>query len=508
MQEFIPKDARSKPGRDVAIAKPVRRFGIGVNVLLQCVLAVIILGFVNYLGIRHYKRWDLTRGNDYTLSSTTTNFVESLDEPMQLVVAFSRGSALGQDVSALVAEYQRRAPKKIEILQIDPARDSDKLREITRDHGLEIGENGVIVISGERSRMVGASEMIYAPKNNQRRLAAGPTQPTKIEFYGEDAITSAMISVSEGSRRTLYILAGKGKLRRSDQGTALDKLEAFARRQNARIVPLQIENAETIPDDADGIILVNALYDLTDREVQMVRDYWERRRGGVLCLLNPDGTTPRLNSFLAENGIRPRIDRVMYASSTGTGSKKEFSVQSQFVPVHSMTKQVWGVVTTFAGETQSLQVDEGSEELQKRTIEVKPLLEAANRYWGETKFRERLPTLGPEDHSPPIYVAASAELGALADERLRIDSSRMVVVGNATLIDPDIQISSNYDFVGMALNWILDREELIGIAPKIKQRHQISLTPEQHQRIFWIVAITLPGTVMAFGFFVWSLRRA
>ena len=83
----------------------------------------------------------------------------------------------------------------------------------------------------------------------------------------------------------------------------------------------------------------------------------------------------------------------------------------------------------------------------------------------------------------------------------------MVVVGNATLVDPDIQIHSNYDFITAALNWMLDREELIGIAPKIKERHHISLTPEQHQRIFWICAITLPGSVAAFGFFVWSLRR-
>ena len=303
------------------------------------------------------------------------------------------------------------------------------------------------------------------------------------------------------------MLAGKGQLRQSARGSAYDVFESFASRQNAAIEPLRLENLDALPEDADGVILANAIYDLTDREVDMLREYWERRRGGILLLLNPEAATPRLDSFLAENGILPRQDRVLYAESTGAGPRKQFLVQSAFVPGSRITEAFWGLNTTFGGQTRSLKVREGDEELRRRTIEVRPLLEAASRFWGETSYLEKLPSLGPGDHAPPIYVAASAELGALADERLRIDSSRMVVVGNATVADPDMQIASNYDFIGASLNWLLDREELIGIAPKIKERHHIDLSPKQHQRIFWICAITLPAAVAAFGLFVWAMRR-
>lgn len=478
----------------------MRRFGIGANVVIQILLAALVLGAANYLAFRHYKRWDLTKTNSYTLSATTESFLANTDNPIELVVAFLRSSVVGQDIHNLVEEYKRQAPERITVTFVDPARDPDRLEEVKLKYGLDLMENVVIVASGESSKTVHESAMVAPPTQRGQH-------GDSLEFFGEDALTSAMLSVTEGSQRKLYILAGKGLLRQTERGTAYDVLEAFARRQNASLAPLRLEDIDAIPEDADSLILANAIYDLTDRELRILEEYWENRRGGILVLLNPEGSTARLDGFLASNGIAPRSDRVLFAQSTGAGTKKEFQVQSTFVPGSRITQSFWGLNTLFGGQSRSLRVDEGSEELQKRTIEVKPLLEAARRYWGETSFLEKLPTMDDGDHTPPIYVAASAELGALADERLRIDSSRMVVVGNATLADPDMQIASNYDFISASLNWMLDREELIGIPPKIKERHHIDITPEQHQRIFWIVAITLPATVAAFGLFVWSVRR-
>lgn len=505
MQETIPEDARKHPEDSSGekcnrLSRPAKRLGIGFNVALQILFVLLLIASVNYLGFRHYKRWDLTKGENYTLSTTTTNFLQNSDVSLELVVAFVRSSALASDVLNLVEEYKRQNPERIELTFIDPARDPNKLEAAKLKYGLDLTENVVIVASGESSKTVHESEMVATPT---QRGQSGDD----VEFYGEDILTSAMISVTEGSQRKLYILAGKGQLRQSPRGSAYNVLESFARRQNATLEPLRLDDLDSFPDDADGVILLNAVYDLTDREIGLLEEYWQRRRGGVLVLLNPQGTTPRLNGFLDKNGISPRGDRVLYAESTGAGPRTQFLVQSTFVPGSRITEAFWGLNTTFGGQTCSLRVKEGDEELQRKTIEVKPLLEAATRFWGETSFLEKLPSLDPADNAPPVFVAASAELGALADERLRIDSSRMVVVGNATLADPDMQIASNYDFICASLNWLLDREELMGIAPKIKTRHHVSLSPEQHQRIFWICAITLPAAVAGFGLFVWAVRR-
>ena len=112
------------------------------------------------------------------------------------------------------------------------------------------------------------------------------------------------------------------------------------------------------------------------------------------------------------------------------------------------------------------------------------------------------------DTGPPVYIAAAAEQGAALDARIRIKSSRLVVVANATLLDPENYLPNNENFVANSINWLLDREELIGIAPLIKKRYKLNITEDQRSKIFWLTTIILPATIFCFGLFVWSSRRS
>ena len=46
------------------------------------------------------------------------------------------------------------------------------------------------------------------------------------------------------------------------------------------------------------MLLVGLRYDLSEREIAMIKTYWESKRSGLLVLLDPSGETPRLNAFL------------------------------------------------------------------------------------------------------------------------------------------------------------------------------------------------------------------
>src|SRR2546425_11690187 len=67
----------------------IKRFQIGVNVLLQLLALVVILGIVNYLAFNHYKRWDFSRNQKYALSDQTKRLLKSLKKPVQAIVFFS-----------------------------------------------------------------------------------------------------------------------------------------------------------------------------------------------------------------------------------------------------------------------------------------------------------------------------------------------------------------------------------------------------------------------------------
>jgi ABC-type uncharacterized transport system involved in gliding motility auxiliary subunit len=97
------------------------------------------------------------------------------------------------------------------------------------------------------------------------------------------------------------------------------------------------------------------------------------------------------------------------------------------------------------------------------------------------------------------------------DNRVKVDTSRMIVVGNAELLGANAYRLSeglSIDFTMNAINWLLDREELAGIPPKEKQNVTLSLDEKQMGRIFLGVMVLIPGIVALLGLTVWWRRRA
>jgi hypothetical protein len=54
---------------------------------------------------------------------------------------------------------------------------------------------------------------------------------------------------------------------------------------------------------------------------------------------------------------------------------------------------------------------------------------------------------------------------------------------------------------------MLDREELIGIAPALPTDHSLVLSEKQFARIQFIVLLVMPGGAFLLAFTAWSLRR-
>ena len=64
------------------------------------------------------------------------------------------------------------------------------------------------------------------------------------------------------------------------------------------------------------------------------------------------------------------------------------------------------------------------------------------------------------------------------------------------------------DFTISALNWLLDREDLIGIAPKDKKNAVLTLSEPQLKQIALLVMGAIPGLVAVFGLISWLQRRS
>ena len=482
-------------------ARPMpSRFGIGLNVLLQVVLGIAICIGVNYLSFHTYARWDLSPSGGFTLSSSTENFLHKQSKEIEITVLLSRGSKLYGEVQSLVEEYRRNGKNLIKVEFVDPSRDLERAEQIKLENKITLTTSGILVKANKGLRFLPENDLVVQSPGMD---ADHPT----LDFRGEDAVTSAIVGLLEGAQRKFYFISGKGARAEAGASEALQTLKDLGRQQNFEVLGLNMGEGP-IPADANGLLFVGPKYDVSERELGMLQNYWTQKRAAMLFLLDPAAETPRLDGFLRANGISPRGDRVLFAESTSAGPRKEFSVQAGFAKDTPITRPVQDASTTLAGQTQSLEIASQASKLSELGLEVKPLLIASPRYWGERSYLDDLPIAGEGDTKPPVHLAASIERGAVQDERLRVDSARLVVVGNATLLDPQTRLAVNQDFLAASLNWMLNRERLIGITPKRKHQYRVQLSDHQRELLFWITTLCAPALVLGIGFSVWAKRRS
>jgi hypothetical protein len=487
-------------------AKSIGRFSIGFNVLVQVLLGLFLFGVVNYLSWRTYKRWDLTAQQAHTLSPATIGYLEAMEKPAKLTVLFTRGTQLSNNVYDLVDEYKRHAGNKLEVEYIDPVRQPNDLEDLKARYNFDFSnrKDGIIVeVEGgdkkPRTKFVLEDKFAIINAENRRLVA----------YTGETALTSALLAVSEDKKPVIKIVMGKGGFAKgANDRTAADFLSDFARQQNAAIEPLYMDDPKAELTGADVIVFLNIGSDLTDDEAARLREYWESKRGALLIMLNPEKETPRLRAFLKEYGVLVQNDRVMSVTYPPRGPQIDWTVNGTFIPSSVVTKALREFTSEFSGKTQSLVLDTlRSDDLKGRGIHIEPLMQAAEHFWGETLYYEDTPKLDPGSDIVAPLTAVKVEMGAVNDAALRIDSSRMVVVGNATLLDPPVA-KVHHDFAWSSLNWMLNRDEMVGITPKEKQYYQLDIDDSKSRRVFQIVVLALPSSVIFFGLFVWSMRRA
>jgi hypothetical protein len=477
----------------------IKRMGIGLTVALQIFLAFALVVVINIMASRHYSRRDMTRDLKFTLTELSQNQLAQLKAPVKVVAVFARNSPVNKEVSHLLEEYELAGGDNLSVEWIDPNLNPDRAEQVKLQYRIPLLQNSLVVHSEGRTRIVGEDELYF---RDPARVEENRVQA----FTGESALTSAILNVTSTKSPKVYILVGKGG--RADASSHIfQTIAQMGRTQNLQVEPLDLVNATGIPEDADAIILPGLRFDLSPREAGLLSVFYKTPRRSLLVLLDPEAETPTLRAMLEDQGIISTSDRVMYAESTASGPVKHLEVEARFIAGPDVTKPFPGANTILPGQTQSLRVawDESMQEEQQTKIE--PLLQAAERFWGEASFLEEIPAFGPGDAPAPVTVALSAERGYTRDTALRTESSRLMVVANAALLDPSTRTESNYDFIAVTLNWMLNRSQSVDIPPKVLQTFRVDLSSRDQTLLFWVTGIMIPLSMLLFGLFVWAARR-
>ncbi len=485
----------------------IGRIRIGLNVLVQIILILFLAAMVNSFAFKHFRRWDFSRDQKYALSDKTKRFIETLKGKMRITVFFSPNTPISADVQNLLTEYQYAAKGKIDVEQIDPERNLSRAKELFDKYKVVTDESLLVLDYDGRNKTVKASEMADI---DQSGMSFGEG-PRVAAFKGEQAVTGAMIDLVEGKKKTLGYVTGHKEPALSAPTSPISLLKTFIENENIKFQELNLLDQAAIPPDMNAVMIVGPQYDFSDREMKLLRDFWDKQ-GRILVFLDPAANTPRLRAFLDEVGVKINDDRLMVFVRTGIQELAlTRDVQVRFLGDSSITKRLADVQAIFVGGTSSLTLE--ANRVRSANIRLEPLIQAEKGYFAETDYntddQTKLQADAQKAGKSSLTIAASVEKGGSADARVQVNSARLVAVSNATFVQDSaiMQDQAALDFVSGAVNWLLSREQLIGIAPKIPKPLTFSLDPEALRRLRWIVLLLMPLIPAAIGTMVWWQRR-
>jgi ABC-2 type transport system permease protein len=498
--------AEEKKQPETRSGRKIRRIKIGLNVLAQVVLVLFIAVMVNSIAFKHYARWDFSRDQKYGLSDKTKRFLDSMKGKMRVTIFFSPNTPITTDVQNLLTEYQYAARGKIDIERIDPERNLSRAKELFDKYKVVSDESLLVFDYEGRNKTVKASEMAEI---DQSGMALGEG-PRVAAFKGEQAITSAMMDLVEGKKNILgYVLGHKEP---ALSGTSpISILKTFIENENITFQELNLFDVEAIPAELKTILIVGPQYDFSDREMKLLRDFWDKQ-GRILLLLDPAAKTPKLDGFLNELGVKKNDDRLMAFLRTGIQEVAlTRDVRAHFLGGSPITQRLADVGALFFGGTSSLTLE--PDRVRAANVRIEPLIQAEKGYFAETDYntddQAKLQADAQRSSNALITIGAAIEKGGSADQRVQVDSSRLVAVSNATFVQDNAvtQDQQALDFISGSVNWLLRREELIGIAPKVPKPLTFTLNEDALRKLRWIILVLMPLIPAVIGSVVWWQRR-
>lgn len=496
------KPQSTSPDEQIRAPARVRRLLLGANALLSVLLGAALWLMVNYLGYRHYRRADFSRSGYYRLSEKTRNVLNAVTGEVRVVVFFQPSHDLYEDVRNLLKEYVYACPN-LKVEWVDPDRDLARTEELAARYRVKTA-NVVVFDADGRTKYVSSDDLLEMDLTPLRWGRA----PEISAFKGEQAFSSAIYSVTQGRRPIVYFLQGHGEKDPDDYGrvSGYSQIAEKIRQDNIEVRTLNLGKGTRVPEDADALIIGGPRQEFAPAELDALRSFLDRK-GNLMLLLDPF-TRCGLEPLLASDwGIQFANDVVVDGTRTLTG--RELFVPEY--PPHPITLPLKGISSVFylprsVEAAQSRDAAAGTPSRDRPQVTV--LAASSVSGWAETD-----PSQNPMkfdagiDRPGPVSIAVAAERGGRAQLDLDIRPARLVVFGDSDFVANGGATVGNVDLFMNALNWLVERESLLAMAPKPVELIRLIMTRRQLQGLFWIVVIGLPALVAAGGLAVWSVRR-
>ncbi len=483
------------------------------------VLAGVLLFFANYLSQRHYKRMDWTRSQLFTLSEKSLNILETLDQDVDIVVFMDVGSEVYEPVQELLARYAAASPR-ITVETVDPVKNLAKAQQLVDEYDIQRAD--VIVFVGETDRRVVQSIDLADYDFSAMQMGGAPEMTG---FKGEQVFTRTLLELVEHEKPRILFTTGHGEASLDGfEEAGLQRLQEFLGEDNLDLDEWASLGAAEVPDGTDLLVVAGPTAAFTPPELAAF-DRFLTDGGRMLVLLDPQ---------LAGSGELAVEPLVGWLEGYGIDSPAAIVIDpAKLLPF-------FGAETIFADSYGVHPITESLRQARLSNIfplarpvmaaegadDVVELVRTTADGWGEIDL-ENLGEVAQDevDVAGPVGLAVALELAAAeapegqsegespedaamdSEEVMASSGGRLVVFGDSDFVtNSQIGQAGNATLVANVMNWLVERESHLGIAPKEPEDVKLSLTPSERSFMFWFIVFGLPSLAAVIGIYS-SVRR-
>ncbi|MBI3038105.1 GldG family protein [bacterium] len=464
-----------------------RRSKLIVNdvVLILSIVGIGVL--LSYIAFRRHIRYDFTKDRLFSISESTIHLLSGLKKDVKITAFFAKGGIEGRMVEDLLKEYKHRAPERISFELVDP------LRDPIRTKGMNVTTMGTVIVQCENNRKdIDPNDIFIVNQNPYQRQMEQP------KFQGEQALSSAILNVTQGSKRKIFFVSGHNEpsinAYKSDGWAGVKQ---FLEKENYEVSEDSL--VKPLPLDIKVVAVISPKKSFHPSEIANLKSFVKDSKGALFVALDPDSKCPELESFLTEvYGVNPNNEIIINPRSIGNDPAIIVPQYGYHSIVKAQSEKKSGVL---------MQVCRGlSFEKREGWHPITVMLKSNDESYAKRNMADVL--RGNIEFSPETDVRGPLNLGLAVEGEAQASASRAVFFGDSDFASNMLlQVQGNSDLIINTFNWLAGQEQLISIRPKTIEIGHIVLDKESITRIFVLTVVVSPLIVVFLGGLVWFARR-
>ncbi|WP_309399365.1 GldG family protein [Cerasicoccus maritimus] len=488
---------------DFRVARWVKRLNRTIQITLSLTLAIAL----NLIAAKHFLREDITRTHRYSLAPETLAYLQQIDEPIRIIVTEptnSQSSELAElflEIQNLLREFEYAAringQSKLSVDYINIYKDSRATEELVQKYNVKPEEEAqivVVVTCGDDYHEVYLTDLYKDTAVNEK------------VFTGEQAVTTAILDVIRAEPTTLYFTTGHSEMSLEDvsERRGLSQMATFLKKRNYRAKALDLTSVAEVPEDANVVIVAAPQIAFMPEEQEKLRKYLDERDGRLIVLLDP-AINHGLDNLFYDWGVLADDMIVLEASDNFIASGGDMIV-AKFAE-HPTTEYILkNNIKSLFGLSRPVRIDPGSP-LDDR-LQAVELVGSSPMSWGERNYRNESSQYDPaSDLAGPVSMAVVSERVTGSDLGLDLQGGKLAVFGNSGWLgNAKFNRGANPILFNSVLNWMLERDEMVNIPPRVIERHQLLISRDEALQIYFRL-LALPGAVALVGLMILMLRR-